>query len=133
MTSCRYFHRKGEPAIQTTVKPITPSTSLHVAITAVRDFSLVLCSQPSFKSRHKPQISAPRSNISTHRLQNACESLFYLFRYFQYLNAHRQQIVPIESQITLSNNVQSGLVPNQKKKLCTLWSYRGTPFFICIF
>lgn len=75
ITSCRDFHRKGEPTIQTTVKLITPSTSLHVAITAVRDFSLVLCSQPSFRSRHRPQISAPSSSISTHKLRNAQRAL----------------------------------------------------------
>lgn len=95
ITSCRDFHRKGEPTIQTTVKLITPSTSLHVAITAVRDFSLVLCSQPSFRSRHRPQISAPSSSISTHKLRNAQRALL--------LNSI--QIFPVETNVfMLSKN-----------------------------
>ncbi|KAL2728043.1 hypothetical protein V1477_017319, partial [Vespula maculifrons] len=58
-TICPCFQRNGEPNTAIIANIITPRISLQVGITAERDFSLVLFSQPSLISRHRPQASKP--------------------------------------------------------------------------
>ncbi|KAL2726761.1 hypothetical protein V1478_007039 [Vespula squamosa] len=86
-TICPCFQRNGEPNTAIIASIITPRISLQVGIRAERDFSLMLFSQPSFISRHRPKASkpmiTPRRNILINyitNLQTTLVSAMELFR-----------------------------------------------------